>query len=830
MHAHVHEPQGAELNQVVAWNPSGHRRQVMVTVTLPFAAGTIPYASPPPMSAANTGWPTGDPHVSATAFGWPHLDGTARMVRAVFPCILSGFEKRVITIKRAAGVLPSGPFQVGTRLQALRANANVALYLNGEWRTISFGPGTTIEQNPWMECVRWRTRFANSPFWAELHVEWLYGMEHAHYWLQYGNSDFTYATVDYTLSSEVWHYVNGHAQLRFRKCKELARTRNPDGTAYTLIGLGTPPTGESRFPDGCSQLIHGTISGLPSPAYTPGTIEGDTYLAEMDDSPDFGVQAMSKNWPGTDAAGVFGVVPPLPSWFATELQAEEALDTLATTLQQQMPPATNSGPHRPWAKGLHGAYPDTGRTGAQPDFGVVKLWPEMRTENRRRLGLIQFDLYQEACRPTWFREADVRPWRHAEHPGVWMWYQRPFNRAGVNCPDTLGKTAGQEGTNAPAGYGTTERWGGYRKEHYSQNYTLGYAMVTSDRWAREVYIPAQAELWKGMAPINSGNATINGDEAPRGVGRFFHTGAMLFYLGTDLELWNRMRDRMAGPTHTNSVLARWVGTAFPNNPLQPLEVSGSLETRETTMDNTVQAVKWWQEGLAMIGLYAYFRVTGDQRIYPMLRKIALDHTNEAWHQAQERGEQLLDSVRQNAVEAWPDVPFAVVGETSGATATCWAVAYNERNAYAKARHMWLRDATGTFQTGELLTCAGTPGYARVFSVAWTSEWVAFKNKAWNGGSPMSLAMTRTAWKPSWSDAWASPPRYFDLYAPFGTWNCNVAALAKTIADLEGNTAWSTRAQTIRDAYRLSLNPGNGTWPGVPGDTNEEWIGVVDAWS
>lgn len=830
MLAVLHEPSSTTLATVTAWNPSSHRRQAILTTTIPCAQGTVPYYTPPELKASNTAWPDGDPHVAAVSFGFPWSDTTTRFLRVTFPVVLQGNERRTITIATGQGVRPSGAFAVGARLAAFRASPDYSLYLNGEWRNILSQQGTVIEENAWLRCERWRTRYANSPFWSETHIEWLHGMEHCHFWTQYGNSDFTYPTVNYTLTSEVWFYANAHPQMRFRRAKELARTRNPSGTAYTLIHLGGPPSGESQFPDGCSQLIHGTVSGLPSPAYTAGTIEGDTYLAEMDDSPDFGVQCMADNWPESGAAGIFGAVPPLPSWFASESAATDALEVRATELQQQLPPATNSGPHSPWAKGLHGCFPDTGRTGSQPDFGALKLWPEMRTKSRRRLGVIQFDVYQEACRPTWFREADVSPWRHADHPGVWMWYQRPFNRAGVNCPDTLGKTAGQENTDAPVGYGSTERWGGYRKEHYSQNHFLTYAMVTADRWALQVYVPAQIHLWLGMAPINSGNATINGNEAPRGVGRFFHTGSTLCLLAADLELYNRMRDRMAGPVHVENVLARWVGTAFPNNPLQPLEVSGSLETRETTMDNTVQAVKWWQEGLAMLGIYAYFRLTGDQRIYPMLRKIALDHTYEAWHYAIERSEQLLDSIRQAPVEAWPEVPFAVVGQSSGATGTCWSVLYNERNAYANARHMVIRDATGTFQAGELLTCAGTPDYARVFST-WNSEWVAYKNKWWNGGQPMSLPTTQIAHAPSWVQSWARPPRYWDLYAPFGLWNANVPALACVIATVEGNSAWLARAQTIRNTMRLTPNPGNGTWPGLPGDTTEEWMAVDQgAWA
>ncbi|MEE9125599.1 MAG: hypothetical protein V3U11_00515, partial [Planctomycetota bacterium] len=250
-------------------------------------------------------------------------------------------------------------------------------------------------------------------------------------------------------------------------------------------------------------------------------LEGQLVFAG-DDPPV--LHALAKGWVETRAFGPFGEL--LPQIMPTE---QEYSDWVQKQVKQKLDP---------WAEPIHGCVSDPGATGNQPDFGTVVMRPDLLLGDPRRLPAIRRSIYQEACRPTHFREQDKAPVTLPNHPNLITHRGRPHWRAG-NWIDTLGKPRAYLTRTAHAP--SNRVWSGHDNEHWSVNYLCAYALTTGDRWAiAECH--HKTELWLSQFTTKTG--TYNDNPGPaRAVGRGLLAGCWLYLVTGREEIRARILTR-----------------------------------------------------------------------------------------------------------------------------------------------------------------------------------------------------------------------------------------------------------------------------------------------
>lgn len=238
------------------------------------------------------------------------------------------------------------------------------------------------------------------------------------------------------------------------------------------------------------------------------------------------------------------------------------------------------------------AYPDTmhraifgmlegpGATGAQNDLCWIPSIDGRENDARQ-------SVWQEACRPTHFYDADGEI-RAAVPDQTVLWNGRPV---------------GHDDTGAKG-------WRGHDRQHYSLNYLCAVAARTDDPIAWHE-VRQQVELWIGNHPVSSDTPKDSLD-SPRAVGRGMAAGVKLWLLTRDERLKQQIL-RRADRVH--AVLSERIQKGE-----QPvLEVRGP-DPRALPVD----AWRPWEEATAAIGMAMVARVFGRPQDYWSSAVLALN--------------------------------------------------------------------------------------------------------------------------------------------------------------------------------------------------------------
>jgi hypothetical protein len=455
-------------------------------------------------------------------------------------------------------------------------------------------------------------------WWAELTLEIPHDMRQIQFWLNYGNSYVVPDTgkqwigTEWTLPGDITATIVGPTVVVRGEDTKLPVAPSVVGSTTTLTLIDQSAQGQSTFPDGFSQVIHGVL------LYDTGAagLEADTMTAEASSA----TQAVAMTW---SDHGTWG------SNRAIMDQPRNTLITNAATAYQKAAEQAEAdivkyaNLRQPWFDPVfHMTGPSPGDSGASPDFGVSKGL-HIASTGLADLRALQLAAYQMACRFHHFKEWNVE-WMtgagHLGNPGgparwtdVYVWDSRTFFLPQGGFPavvappyaDGLGKEQGPPFFNprAQPGTGRSGSWRGYDRQHYSHLFYNIYALMSGDRWcireSENLQEIGKLQLWPTIDNVHGSGRLITQINASRGEGRILQSVCGLYWATGDPDIVANLRQR-----YDNIIATQWVGRGLSDAFVKVLNFSG-----HTSLPG-LAAWKPWQENIAMIGLMAAYHVTG----------------------------------------------------------------------------------------------------------------------------------------------------------------------------------------------------------------------------
>lgn len=568
-------PALAPLNystQVTFVNRSGLRRQEWGLVTIPFPQGV--WTSGKSFRAAG-GLPSEVRHFGAT---WP--DGSIRQAQFAVKLDLAPLSENVVTFEEgpeAPGVFQLSPwvraglqnfdlhFEVGvpnvgicySRLKTAR------LELDGQARKVAYlcgdVPGTDLVFDIWL------TFFQDQD-----------------------NVGIETRITSSNPASQNWHQDVDFVTLYCTGAQPWLRGAARRGATYGPSSANGPNAvrllGPTFFFDGQAQEWWGELFFLHPTTYNADELRRLETAISAASEPLYGC---ADGWKTTGAYGPFGRLGDLPPWITDSARAL----TLARR-RAYLNYAAQVGD--PWDDLPLGLLAAASNAGDQPDFGVGKLqdiyWsglPDGIEEARLNAG-------EEACRPVHHRELDGSPVRVANHPNWTAWNGRTHFSTTIS-PDRLGKPW-------PEPWPDAHGWTGRDNQHWS-SLTLANTYLLTGSWALKMELEHEVELYLASQTVPSQKPgwSTNILDTPRAVGRTLLSMSWNFICTGRTDL----RDRVAARLR-EVLVPQWVGGGV-TGPVRPVTIA--------TPDPRILPVEYWtpwEDSLAITGLEAAYRLTGEQ--------------------------------------------------------------------------------------------------------------------------------------------------------------------------------------------------------------------------
>ena len=246
-----------------------------------------------------------------------------------------------------------------------------------------------------------------------------------------------------------------------------------------------------------------------------------------------------------------------------------------------------------------------GSSGSQEDFGACKGALAVTVGDPRWIFDAGYSIAEPMMRAFHFRERDGRPMRAANHPALRCFSQK------VHCP-TTGDTLGYP---CPPIWGhPSTGWTTWDDQHRSQN-NMNAMLALTGRFALVDQLRDLAEVDKAMVP--------NWMDSPRAEGRLQMAWAnMLLLMENPAERQALLQNMLQ---RIQAVMNRWPGGQFVGNPHKPIRamwVGSSPGFLEPGTTDRVPAIIVWEHSIAVMGFYAAWRVTGDQRFHDMAKEVS----------------------------------------------------------------------------------------------------------------------------------------------------------------------------------------------------------------
>lgn len=257
-----------------------------------------------------------------------------------------------------------------------------------------------------------------------------------------------------------------------------------------------------------------------------------------------------------------------------------------------------------------GLFRNAPSTGAQEDFGACKGAYAVTVGDPRWIHDAGYSVTEVMMRAFHYREVDGRPMLQGNHPSLQCFNQLP------NCR-TTGDTLGYP---CPLPYTwPTTGWTSWDEQHRSHNNFLALLALTG-RFALKDQLRDLAEVDKAFVP--------NWMDSPRAEGRLNIAWANMLLLLE--EPTDRAALQACMLQRLQTVQNNWPGRNFfgnPNKPIHAMEIGSDPTFLETT-GLRVPALVTWEHSIAVMGFYAAWRVTGDQRYHDLAKDISrviVDH-------------------------------------------------------------------------------------------------------------------------------------------------------------------------------------------------------------
>lgn len=310
---------------------------------------------------------------------------------------------------------------------------------------------------------------------------------------------------------------------------------------------------------------------------------------------------MWQHWEGKWLA--FGMVPEVPIPFRADggvADSNVSWNNFVSLLQQ---------PADYFVQRPRGLFRGAASTGAQEDFGATKGAYAVTVGDPRWIHDVGYSVAEVMMRGFHYREADAAPMLAVNHPFLQCFGQLP------NCR-TTGDTVGYP---CPLPYVWPSVWSPWDEQHRSHNNFLA-AYALTGRYALKDQLRDLAEVDKSYVP--------GWVDSPRAEGRLGMAWANMYLL------MDSAADRAAllscMLTRVQTQLNTWPGRNFVGNPAKPVTALwiGSDPTFLETNGTRVPAIITWEHSIAVMGFYAAWRVTGDQRYYDLAKNVSrviVDH-------------------------------------------------------------------------------------------------------------------------------------------------------------------------------------------------------------
>jgi hypothetical protein len=342
--------------------------------------------------------------------------------------------------------------------------------------------------------------------------------------------------------------------------------------------------------------------------YYPGVpasnavLRGSTLLAAQA-SPFHGC---ATNWASSGALGPFGHIPQHPSWVTDPVRT--------TALERARFDEWYRAPGQPWADLQRGLLSQAGSTGDQPDFGVVKMLHVFHTGLPACVEEARHAAGEEAHRTNHHREDDGSIVRSANHPNWTTWSGRTHFNTTVSR-DRLGKPY-------PEPYAIPNGWGSKDNQHWS-SLTLAAGFLLTRSYSLEMDILSEVETYMAghTLPSMKPGWSTNSMDSPRAVGRTFLSMSWHYLLTGREDLRQRMTERVR-----QCVAQQWVGRNVAG-PVRPLHVTDP----DPRIIANYEFWRPWEDALAVLGLEAVHRVSGQQEARDIARALAKSLFTYGWH-------------------------------------------------------------------------------------------------------------------------------------------------------------------------------------------------------
>jgi len=278
--------------------------------------------------------------------------------------------------------------------------------------------------------------------------------------------------------------------------------------------------------------------------------------------------------------------------------------------------------------------PNSGQTGEQPDFGASKCELAVSLKQPWSLWDYRFSVQAWMLRPYSHRDSNGYPIKAVDHPDAHLYNLAVDSR--FSEKDMLG---------FPNPIPYNEFWTGSDGQHRSDNLLLGLYALTRDPSIRQTILDLvecqkmEIRPWRMYPPQGS-------IESPRGWGRPLMSLANLMHLGfTDVK--DYLVD-MVDTMYNNAALR-----ALPNDNIHTVRTLSRHGFKYGWVDGSnkqIEAWVCWEESIAVMGLWAAYKVTGDLRAKELALEIARTITRHAFFKAQDSNWYACYCVKFNTVD------------------------------------------------------------------------------------------------------------------------------------------------------------------------------------
>jgi hypothetical protein len=277
--------------------------------------------------------------------------------------------------------------------------------------------------------------------------------------------------------------------------------------------------------------------------------------------------------------------------------------------------------------------PNSGQTGEQPDFGASKCELAVTLKQPWALWDYRYSVQAWMLRPYAHKEKNGDPISVSNHPDAALYNLAVDTRF---ARDLLG---------FPNPIPYSEFWTGSDGQHRSDNLLLGMFALTRDpsieATIHDLVRCQKMEIrpWKLFPPKGS-------IESPRGWGRPLISMAHLMHLGYD-----GVKDYLVDMIDTmyNNAALR----ALPNDGIHTVRTLSRWGSKYGWTDGSGKSITaWvcWEEAIAVMGLWAAFRVTGDTRARDLALEIASTIANHGFFKGKDSNWYACYAVKFNELD------------------------------------------------------------------------------------------------------------------------------------------------------------------------------------